>query len=229
MVDPRKKKDEVMHPSNLRLQQAREAAGFKSAMSAAKHFHWSHSTYASHENGQTSPVPRRAAERYAKAFKVRADWILAIDTIPADAMAEAQTNFQSPALPLPPPNSDKIILDQKNRNDGMADGTKVDLGQLNPEQTRRLDALVEGRAAEVWRLTSDVLLGAHYRPGQLLIVEIDPRAEDNEIVLAYSNGVPIFRLYLYPYLFSLRLTGNEPAIMVDNVRTVIKGAVRFPI
>lgn len=39
---------------------------------------WVPSTYASHENGQT-PVPRKTALAYAKAFKVDASWLLGID------------------------------------------------------------------------------------------------------------------------------------------------------
>lgn len=50
-------------------------AGFASARSAALKFHWTPSTYSSHENGQTD-VPPRAAAKYAKAFKVSRAWIL---------------------------------------------------------------------------------------------------------------------------------------------------------
>lgn len=67
-----------MGDSNDRLKDARIRAGFVSAMSAAKRHHWTISTYASHENGQT-PVPVKAAERYAKAFKVSSGWILTGD------------------------------------------------------------------------------------------------------------------------------------------------------
>jgi hypothetical protein len=59
-----------------RLRTARTAAGFKSARAAALKFGWSPSTYASHENGQTDPVPTDAAFDYGKAFKVSPFWIL---------------------------------------------------------------------------------------------------------------------------------------------------------
>lgn len=65
----------VMSGSNDRLRLARERAGFPSARAAAIRFHWTVSTYASHENGQT-PVPVKAAEKYARAFRVSAAWIL---------------------------------------------------------------------------------------------------------------------------------------------------------
>jgi hypothetical protein len=64
-----------MGDSNERLREARRDAGFRSAPAAAKRFGWVISTYASHENGQT-PVPAKAAEDYAKAFKVSAAWIM---------------------------------------------------------------------------------------------------------------------------------------------------------
>ena len=69
---------QAMDESNTRLRQARKNAGFKSASAAAKRYGWKGSTYASHENGQT-PVPREAAEAYAKKFKVDLAWLLAIE------------------------------------------------------------------------------------------------------------------------------------------------------
>jgi len=60
---------------NLRLIQARKAAGFKSARAAAIRFGWTPSTYASHENGQSN-YGLVAAEKYALAFGTRAIWLL---------------------------------------------------------------------------------------------------------------------------------------------------------
>ena len=65
-----------MGDSNGRLKHARTARGFKSAAEAAKWHHWNVSTYSSHENGQTDPVPQRAAKRYAQAFNVSELWLL---------------------------------------------------------------------------------------------------------------------------------------------------------
>lgn len=58
-----------------RLREARHAAGYESAMSAAKKFGWSPSTYAAHENGQNG-FNIKAAAKYAKAFKTTAAWLL---------------------------------------------------------------------------------------------------------------------------------------------------------
>lgn len=65
-----------MGETGERLKSARKNAGFKSARAAALRFKWNPSTYASHENGQTDPVPNDAAFEYAKAFKVSPLWIL---------------------------------------------------------------------------------------------------------------------------------------------------------
>jgi phage repressor protein C with HTH and peptisase S24 domain len=64
--------------SNTRLRQARKAAGFETASAAAREYDWVLSTYISHENGQT-PVPKAAAEEYAKKFKVDTAWLLNIE------------------------------------------------------------------------------------------------------------------------------------------------------
>ena len=58
-----------------RLRHAREKAGFGSAMAAAKRFGWPPSTYAAHENGQNQ-FSVDVAEKYARAFKVTAAWLL---------------------------------------------------------------------------------------------------------------------------------------------------------
>ncbi|WFU44510.1 S24 family peptidase [Bradyrhizobium sp. CB82] len=64
-----------METMGERLRTAREKAGFRSAMAAAKRFSWPTSTYAAHENGQNQ-FPVEVAERYARAFKVSAGWLL---------------------------------------------------------------------------------------------------------------------------------------------------------
>lgn len=65
-----------MSNQNERLRQARISAGFKSARAAANRFGWTPSTYASHENGQTSNIPTELAAEYAAAFKTSAAWLL---------------------------------------------------------------------------------------------------------------------------------------------------------
>jgi hypothetical protein len=77
-----------MGESNVRLKQARGAAGYTSARQAALKNGWTPSTYASHENGQTE-VPSKAADVYAKAFHTTAAWIL-FGTGPSEASLDAR-------------------------------------------------------------------------------------------------------------------------------------------
>lgn len=65
-----------MGDSNDRLKQARAEAHFTSAAKAAERFGWNESTYRSHENGQTDPVPVEDATKYEDAFKKPRGWIL---------------------------------------------------------------------------------------------------------------------------------------------------------
>lgn len=60
--------------SGDRLKRARERAGF-SVGEACRRFHWTETTYRSHENGQTR-VPLEPAEEYAKAYGVTPQWIV---------------------------------------------------------------------------------------------------------------------------------------------------------
>lgn len=60
-------------PAN-RLKQARQAAGFRFARSAAEHFNWNPNTYASNENGN-APFSYAAAKQYGAAFGVPAQWL----------------------------------------------------------------------------------------------------------------------------------------------------------
>lgn len=64
-----------MGEPNRWLIAARRAAGHRSARAAAVRFHWNPSTYASHENGQT-PLPPRAAQKYARAFRTSPAYLL---------------------------------------------------------------------------------------------------------------------------------------------------------
>lgn len=63
-----------MEPSD-RLRTAREKAGFDKTVDAARAYGWGESTYISHENGTRGLKPG-VAKKYAKAFKVPAEWIL---------------------------------------------------------------------------------------------------------------------------------------------------------
>jgi SOS-response transcriptional repressor LexA len=57
-----------------RLQQARLAKGFESAVAAADAFGWNQNTYRSNENGN-APFSYRRAKDYAAAFGVSPEWL----------------------------------------------------------------------------------------------------------------------------------------------------------
>jgi SOS-response transcriptional repressor LexA len=57
-----------------RLEKARVSRGFKTSKDAATYFGWKYDTYAQHENGTRGLV--RAADKYAKAFRVSEGWLL---------------------------------------------------------------------------------------------------------------------------------------------------------
>lgn len=63
-----------MSEPHERLVKARLMAGYKTRQKAIDRFGWRYQTYAAHENGGR-PFNRRVGI-YAKAFKVRADWLL---------------------------------------------------------------------------------------------------------------------------------------------------------
>ncbi len=100
-----------------RLRRARLDAGYSSAQSAADAFGWSSSAYRHHENG-TRGFDFAAAQRYGKAFKVAAAWL----------MGEGSAT----AIPDIPPTrgvadgDGSIALKRINLGFAMGDGTNLD-------------------------------------------------------------------------------------------------------
>lgn len=77
-----------------RLRTARIKAGYGTAQAAADAFGWNGAAYRHHENGTRSfDVP--TAVRYARAFKVNAGWLLALDklSVPEQPAAPEETNL----------------------------------------------------------------------------------------------------------------------------------------
>lgn len=65
----------LMSTINERLREARRAAGFMSARSAALHFGWKPSTYAAHENGQNA-LTAGQARMYSNDFGCSITWLV---------------------------------------------------------------------------------------------------------------------------------------------------------
>jgi len=57
-----------------RLTKAREIAGCKDAKAACDRFGWTYHTYIQHERGERG-FSAKTAERYARAYKVRVEWL----------------------------------------------------------------------------------------------------------------------------------------------------------
>lgn len=64
----------AMSERHERLQRARIAAGFSTKAEACRRFGWNPNTYKSNENGN-APFGFEQAKEYAKAYKVRAEWL----------------------------------------------------------------------------------------------------------------------------------------------------------
>ncbi len=95
-----------------RLEQSRIDRGFETAKDAARYFGWKYETYIQHEQGIRGIG--RAADRYAKAFRVSEGWLLTgegkgkPDTVPlkgkvgAGQQVEAVDNGDMDDAPAPP-------------------------------------------------------------------------------------------------------------------------------
>ena len=108
------------------------------------------------------------------------------------------------------------------------EGHLVDIKTLDPVMASTLKAAMTGRPrAQVWQLTTDLMMGGGYPPGAYLIVDPDAHPKmGGDRVLAEQDGRPIFRLYCMPLLFALPPLGRvHPSIIADGFQVVIKGVV----
>lgn len=82
-----------------RLKLARERAGYDNVVDAAKAYGWKAPTYISHENG-TRGLRTDVAKRYAKAFKVTADWLIFGDAPASRQSAQKRGGGDTVMVPL---------------------------------------------------------------------------------------------------------------------------------
>jgi transcriptional regulator with XRE-family HTH domain len=105
----------------------------------------------------------------------------------------------------------------------VADGVKIDPRDL-PDDLKSLLG-TKGRR-EFWRIASDRMMGAGYRPGDYALVDLSLHPKARDIVLATHNKIPIFRLYLPPYLYGAAIGGQQPdPLVVDDAVCRIIGVV----
>lgn len=129
-----------MDTPSERLRWAREHAGYKKGTDAARAFGWTVSTYLGHENGDR--IPRRdKAKRYAKAFKVRWEWLLEGDGPPTTKGAPApqaagyvgagaeiitvDDGAPNEEIELPPPNAVPVVVRGDSMYPRYFDGEKL--------------------------------------------------------------------------------------------------------
>lgn len=108
----------------------------------------------------------------------------------------------------------------------LPDGVRIDAASLGEELSRPLLGAIKGRNAEIWRVESDTMQAAQLHPNDYVVVDLSvpPRARD--IVLVEHMMVPLFRLFLPPYLYGARTIGLQPQpLVVDNIQTLVKGVV----
>lgn len=92
-----------MRSAAERLRWARERHGrYPTPTEAARAFGWTVSTYLGHENGDRNPS-RQAAKRYARAYRVRWEWLL--------------DNEGPPTIAREPSEPERISLEEFERSD----------------------------------------------------------------------------------------------------------------
>lgn len=132
-----------------RLRQARTKAGYKSASEAAEAFGWGVAGYRHHENG-TRGFGADVARKYARAFRVKAGWLLVMDGIddgqPTDFKASEKLIVRGPVAagvwreptedigvmeidtPPPVPNAQRfgVTVDGPSMDEFYEEGTVLD-------------------------------------------------------------------------------------------------------
>src|SRR5262249_16725370 len=106
-----------------------------------------------------------------------------------------------------------------------ADVEKVETSSLPPDHAKAIGAVTADKRTELWRVTSDAMIGAGYFPGDLIAVDLDQVPKPQNYVLAENSRVPILRQLLHPYLFSLSISAAAPPILVDGKHTKVRGVV----
>ena len=124
-----------------RLRIAREKAGFASAQAAAEAFHWGVAGYRHHENGTRSYGPDKA-KTYARAFKVKAGWLLGMDGM----------DDSPPALRIV--TSDKLVVETSVAagvwREAMQSQDIIEIDTPPPlAEAKRMGFTVEGRSMDL--------------------------------------------------------------------------------
>ena len=104
------------------------------------------------------------------------------------------------------------------------DGELLDLANVPPALAGMFTPIKDRANCEVWRVTSDVLVASGVFPGDYVVVDLDAKPRARDLVLALVGDIPIFRMWLPPYLYPTPLS-SPPPVLVVGVRTVVRGLI----
>lgn len=178
-----------------RLRSARISAGYSTAQAACDAFGWQAGAYRHHENG-TRSFDIHAAKRYARAFKVNAGWLLALDVLRAPPLlADADETLEIAGIVQAGIWRAEVSLPQEDRY-------RIKVGPPPVAGAERFAVRLEGASMDkVIPPGSDleclrVAFGSvEPKPGDLVIVE-RTRHELTELTckrLALDNGNWVLR------------------------------------
>ncbi|MCP4392943.1 MAG: helix-turn-helix transcriptional regulator [Alphaproteobacteria bacterium] len=194
--------------THLRLKEARETAGYKSAADFANKCGFTEGTYRSHENG-TRNLTESAAKRYAK--ELNSSWLHLLYGDEAEehsyGLAETIEIFQAKAK----------TAEEKQEHEEL-------LAQLYPGDHPN---------AHIWIVNSDSLALRGVLPGSMAVVDIDIKnPKEGDLVCAQITNLKteavetVMRAYYPPNIVpaSTNIAKNIPE-MVDNNRVIIMGKI----
>jgi SOS-response transcriptional repressor LexA len=210
----------MKEPPHERLKKLRIKHGFESAAAVARAFGWTESTYRAHENGSRD-ISRKAARRYATAFKCDVEELLYGNTPDGDYDETVKRALAIRTLP--------------HLNWSMADGQTIDSKVTQAEKFTSVPSeLRVGRRAFVLDNQDDSMMdiegraGVSFREGSLLIFDPDLTPQPGDFVLAevansptwvfrqyrvidYDNGEPVIHLAPFNSAFpTYKITNDRP-------------------
>jgi SOS-response transcriptional repressor LexA len=214
-----------MTSTSERLRKAREIAGYNTAAQAAEAFGWKTPTYHSHENG-TRGIRVPSLTRYAKAFRVRFEWLANGTGTPkrgGDFPTDGVASLDQEAHPVP--LIDYVAAGKwRAINAPYEPGAGMKLLYTAVPVSRDAFALtIEGTSMEPDFHDGDHIIvdpAVAARPGDLVVAK---RGDEAEATFkryrprGQQNGVDIAEL--------VPLNPDWPSMMIDNKTSVVVGTM----
>lgn len=184
-----------------RLQEARKLGGYDSPTDAARAFGWTEPTYLGHENGSRG-FSYDTAEKYAKAFKIRVEWLM---TGKGQPRGEEPKN--SPLSDIETPSSENIKIRELDISASAGGGMLVENNQdhdvVNEWQLPRdlLEGHVDGNSNIYMIRVRGDSMAPDLSPGQRVMVDISDKTPSPPgiFVLWDGFGLVIKRCEMVPH------------------------------